>query len=72
MMIANLAAIWCKTALLALTAMERWSATRQLKSSPWESTWLIVLGAAALIIFVVSAVAVSWWQGHHRYGRQRR
>ncbi len=71
-MIANLAIMCCKGGLLALTAMDRWSATRQLESSPTVPIWLVVLGAAALVIYVVSAVTVSWWQGHHRYSRQRR
>jgi len=72
MMIANLAAMWCQTALLALTASERWAAARQLNSGPTVPTWSIVVGAMALIILVVSVLAVSRSQGPRRSGPRRR
>ncbi len=71
MMIANLAAMGCQKALLALTASERWAAARELKSNPSVPTWLIVVAAVALIILVVSALVINRSQGSRWSGPRR-
>jgi hypothetical protein len=45
--------------LLALTPMERWSATRQLQTEPGSSSWFLLVTGALLVVLVVLLVAVS-------------
>jgi len=72
MMISNLAAIWCKTALLALTASERWAAVKQMKPDTSVPIWLIVVTAVALIILlVVSALVINRRQGSRKFVPRR-
>lgn len=63
MMIANLATMWCKEGLLALTAMERWAAAKQLRTdTSVVPTWLIVAVAVGVIILAVSALVNRYTQ----------
>ncbi len=72
MMMANLASMWCPTALLALSASGRWSAVRHLKPDTSAPTWLIVVTAVALIILVVSALVIRHSQGPRKSVPRRR
>ena len=72
MMMANLAAMWCQTTLLALTASERWAAAKQLKPDTSVPTWLIVVTAVALIILVASALVINRSQRSHYSVPRRR
>jgi hypothetical protein len=45
--------------LLALTPMERWSATRQLQTESWSSSWFLLGTGATLLVLIVLLVVVS-------------
>lgn len=45
--------------LLALTPMERWSATRQLQTEPGSTSWFLLGTGVLLVVLVVLLVAVS-------------
>jgi hypothetical protein len=54
--------------ILALTARQRWgSATKGLNSSNVSiPTWLIISGAAALIVLISSSIIVTYKQKTHK------
>ena len=72
MVMANLAEMWRPTALLALSALERWSAVKHLKPDTSVPTWLIVVTAVALIILIVSAIVIRHKEGPRKSVPRRR
>ena len=72
MMMVNLAMMWRPTALLALSASERWSAVKNLKPDTSVPVWLIVVTAVALTTLVVSALVIRYNQGPHKSAQRRR